>query len=59
MHFETFISINKSLSQEDSSFIKESLQKSYVFYGLWEWELEELIKTMFYGEVKEGEYLFK
>lgn len=35
------------------------MQKSYVFYGLREIELDEIIQNMFFGFILDGEYLFK
>lgn len=56
---EKFEKIQKKITKDDIDFIMRSLKDSFVFFNLNDAEFEEIIASMFYGFVKEKEYVFK
>lgn len=58
-YMENFERVQKKVTKEDIDFIMRSLKESFVFFNLNDSEFEEIIASMFYGFVKEKEYVFK
>lgn len=56
---ENFNKTGKTITSEEVEFIMTSLKESFVFFSLRDSEFEEIISNMFYGFVKQDEYVFK
>ena len=57
--YENFEEISKEICASDIEFILNSLKGNFLFNNLNDREFEEIISNMFYGRLKEGEYIFK
>lgn len=56
---ENFEEKDKEMTSKDIDFIISSLKDNFLFANLKDTEFEVIISNMFFGQIKQGEYIFK